>query len=74
MVTDCSLDAVIQDGGKPSGTSTGTATKETASATSSGAETTPTSSTVSPDQGNSGSTVTGGVWALGVLAAGFIMM
>ncbi|KAG5655301.1 hypothetical protein KAF25_010453 [Fusarium avenaceum] len=53
------LDAVIQDGGKPSSTSTGTATKETAGATSSNAETTPTSSTVSPDQGNSGSRMTG---------------
>ncbi|KAM0266881.1 hypothetical protein ACHAPA_006450 [Fusarium lateritium] len=68
------LDSVIQDGGKPSSTSTGTATAETASATPSDAESTPTSSTVSPDQGNSGSRVMSGAWAIGVLAAGFIML
>ncbi|KAM0233079.1 hypothetical protein ACHAP5_010546 [Fusarium lateritium] len=68
------LDSVIQDGGKPSSTSTGTATAGTASATSSDAESTPTSSTVSPDQGNSGSRVVSGTRAIGVLAAGFIML
>ncbi|SPJ80348.1 uncharacterized protein FTOL_08740 [Fusarium torulosum] len=68
------LDSVIQDGGKPSSTSTGTATTGTASATASGVETSPTSGTVSPDKGNSGSRVDGGIWALGALAAGFIML
>ncbi|KAF5642012.1 transforming growth factor-beta-induced ig-h3 [Fusarium sp. NRRL 52700] len=47
------LDSVIQADGKPSETSTGTSTAETASATSSGSEPTSSSATVSPDNGNS---------------------
>ncbi|KAM0364653.1 hypothetical protein ACHAPY_010860 [Fusarium culmorum] len=50
------LDSVIEEGGKPSsnGTSTGTATDETASATSGGQRPTSTSGSDSPEQGNSG--------------------
>ncbi|KAG5805389.1 hypothetical protein H9Q74_010986 [Fusarium xylarioides] len=68
------LDSVIQAGGKPSETSTGTSTAETASATSSGSEPTGSSATVSPDNGNSGSRVSIDFGMLGVLVAAYALM
>ncbi|KAM0342036.1 hypothetical protein ACHAPU_009764 [Fusarium lateritium] len=66
------LDAVIEDGGKPRSTSSGTATEETASATS--GETKPTSSSSTQDQVNAGGRITTGFWAAGAVVAGLTML
>ncbi|KAF5984881.1 transforming growth factor-beta-induced ig-h3, partial [Fusarium coicis] len=68
------LDSVIQAGGKPSETSTGTSTTETASATSSGSEPTGSSATVSPDNGNSGSRLSIDFGVLSVLVAAYAII
>ncbi|KAM5517682.1 fasciclin domain-containing protein [Fusarium oxysporum f. sp. phaseoli] len=68
------LDSVIQAGGKPSETSTGTSTAETAKATSSGSQTTSSSATVSPDNGNSAGRLSIDIRILGVLVAAYAIM
>ncbi|KAF4490177.1 Transforming growth factor-beta-induced ig-h3 [Fusarium agapanthi] len=74
LIHMCSLDSVIQAGGKPSETSTGTSTAETASATSSGSRPTSSSATVSPDNGNSGSRLSIDFGMLSLLVAAYAIM
>ncbi|KAJ9422847.1 transforming growth factor-beta-induced ig-h3 [Fusarium oxysporum] len=68
------LDSVIQAGGKPSETSTGTSTAETASATSNGSQTTSSSATASPDNGNSAGRLSIDIRILGVLVAAYAII